>query len=331
MPDGSNIAVLGAGAWGTALATRLVLNGHHVTIWGRDEEVVTQINNAHTTPYLKDVRLPNQLTATTDIAMALNNINYALVAVPSGAFAEVCDLVRRHIDISKLAVAWATKGIDPHSHLMLDRLLADKYHVTQMALISGPSFALEVAQEKPTAINIVSHQVKFQTLLADDLSSANFRIYKSSDLIGSQICAIYKNVLAIAAGVCDGMGMGYNARAALLTRGLEEMRRLVLAMGGQEKTVYGLCGLGDLLLTATGDLSRNRKFGLALAEYDSIEKAANSVGKTIEGKANVDWLLHHAKKHHLELPICGIVSNVLQNSLSIAEAAQTLLTRGTKH
>ena len=241
---GSHIAVLGAGAWGTALATRLILNGHKVKLWGRDEDVVEQINQTATTPYLKDVSLPEGLTATADLTDTLNSARYILVVVPSHAFNEVCAKVNGLIDLENTPVAWATKGVDPESGLFLNELLKDHYHVKQMALISGPSFAAEVAANKATAINIVSCSPDFQQQLVDDFSDPSFRIYKSDDYIGSQICAIFKNVLAIAAGAGDGKDMGLNARAALLTRGLEETRRLVVAMGGEEQTVYGFMWFG---------------------------------------------------------------------------------------
>jgi glycerol-3-phosphate dehydrogenase (NAD(P)+) len=325
----SVVAVLGSGAWGTALACRLVLNGHSVKIWGRDQSIIDQMNQSHSTPFLKEVSLPDNLIATTNLYQALSHTSYILIAVPSGALYDVCCKVAQLIDLSNKPVAWATKGIDPGSGLFPDQLLSKHFQVKKMALLSGPSFALEVAEQKPTAINVVSQSPDFQQQLIHDFSHLNFRMYQSNDYIGSQICAIYKNVLAIAAGVCDGMHKGLNARAALLTRGLEEMRRFVLAMGGEEKTVYGLCGLGDLLLTATGDLSRNRQLGLALTHYESIEKAASSVSKTLEGMANIDWLLQHAQMHAIELPICSIISKVLKGQMTIEQAINHLLSRQT--
>ena len=321
------IAVLGAGAWGTALACRLVLNGHPVKIWGRDQSIVDQINQTQATSFLKGVQLPKALIATTNLLEALSGAAYILIVVPSAAFNEVCCKVAELIDISNVPVVWATKGIDPKSGLFPDQLLSKWFHVKKMALISGPSFALEVALQKPTAINIVSRSSDFQEQLVKDFSHPCFRMYKTNDYVGSQVCAIYKNVVAIAAGACDGMNMGLNARAALLTRGLEEMRRLVVAMGGEEKTVYGLCGLGDLLLTATGDLSRNRQLGLALTQFESIHEAVASVSKTIEGKANVDWLLQHANTLHIELPICSMISKVLKAEMTINQAINALLNR----
>jgi glycerol-3-phosphate dehydrogenase (NAD(P)+) len=323
----SKIAVLGAGAWGTALALQLANNCHEVMLWGRDQPIVDEINNQHTTPFLPQVALPVNLLASSDLSDVLTGCDYLLIAVPSGAFAEVCDKAAKLINLSGTPVAWATKGIDPKTGMLLSQLLAEKYDVKQMALVSGPSFALEVGLQKPTAVNIVSEQSDFQLRLSKDFTHPYLRIYCSNDLIGSQVCAIYKNVLAIAAGACDGMDMGLNARAALLTRGLEEMRRLVVAMGGKEKTVYGLCGLGDLLLTATGDLSRNRQLGLALSKYSTIAEAAAAVGKTIEGQANIYWLLSHARALGVELPICEIVGKVLQEAITIQDALGVLMGR----
>jgi len=328
--SGATIAVLGAGAWGTALAFRLAENGLQVKLWGRDQVVADQINTQHSSPFLPSVNLPDNLIATTDLGDSLKDISYLLIAVPSHAFDSVCEKVSEYIDLANVAVVWATKGIDPNSNSFLSQLLNEKYHVKTLALVSGPSFAIEVGLKKPTAVNIVSEQQQFQQGIASDFSAPSFRVYCSDDLIGSQICAIYKNVLAIAAGACDGSNMGYNARAALLTRGLEEMRRLVVAMGGQENTVYGLCGLGDLLLTATGDLSRNRRFGLAISQYPSIAEAAKAVGKTIEGKSNIEWLLDKAKPLNIELPICAIVDKVLHEAITIQEAIETLLERNSK-
>ena len=329
MQDAPTIAVVGAGSWGTALASRLAKNGVLVHLWGRDRSVCEQINQTHTTPYLAGIILPENLKATTDLTAALNGVDIILIAVPSGALRGVCDQINQIIQLSGYPVCWASKGIDPQTSLTFDQLLKSIYHVKDLALISGPSFAQEVALNMPTAINIVSNSSPFQKQLAKCFQSACFRVYLTQDFIGSQICAIFKNVLAIASGISDGLNMGYNARAALLTRALEEMKRLVIALGGDVTTVYGLCGLGDLLLTATGDLSRNRQFGLALAKTSSVDEAAQAVGKTIEGQANIHWLLSKADEHAVELPICAAVGAVLDGKCSPREGVQQLLERAT--
>lgn len=326
--ESKHVAVLGAGAWGTALASVLVRQGRRVVLWGRNESTINHINSDHQSSYLPGISLPGSLVATTDLGAALTDAAYILVVIPSSAFADVITQASAICDLTALPVAWATKGVDPQSGLMLDQLLTQRFGVRHIALVSGPSFAQEVANEQPTAINVVSHDKAFRQQLVEDLTIANMRLYESTDLLGSQLCGIYKNVIAIAAGACDGMNLGNNARAALLTRGLTEMMRLVVSCGGDEATVYGLCGLGDMLLTATGDLSRNRRFGLALASTSSVASAAASVGSTIEGKSNVDWLLNLAQKSHIELPICAAVADILHERITLQQAVVQLLARG---
>jgi glycerol-3-phosphate dehydrogenase (NAD(P)+) len=258
------VAVLGAGSWGTALAALLARNGLATTIWGRNEAQIKNINDVHeNTRYLPGIALPKNLKASTQLAQTVAGADFILVVTPSHAFNETL-LALAPFRKKGVGVAWATKGFELGSgrflHEVAEQLLGND---VPLAVVTGPSFAKEVALGLPTAVTVHSEQVEFAQMVAEALHGPAFRAYTGTDMMGAELGGAMKNVLAVATGIADGMHLGLNARAGLITRGLNEMLRLNHALGGRAETLMGLAGLGDLVLTATGDLSRNRRLGLA--------------------------------------------------------------------
>lgn len=326
--DIKKVAVIGAGAWGTALATILANNHTDTVLWGRNAAVVDSINTEHSTPYLPNIALPAALRASTDLGETVKDCDMILFAVPSVHLFNVIDQVQAIRPLKEITVLWATKGVDQQNGRFINDVLHTDYKVQNYAMISGPSFALEVAQCKPVALDIVCKQATLQEELARLFQNNYVRVYAEDDFIGSQLCGIVKNVLSIASGVCDGLNMGLNARSALLTRGLVELKRLIVAAGGHEETVYGLCGLGDVILTATGDLSRNRRFGLALAKYGDVQQAIDAIGTTIEGLNNITWLQEFMSQYKVSMPICEIIYEIVQGNCKPKDAIKKLMLRG---
>lgn len=325
------IAVAGAGSWGTALAALLARNGHATRIWGRDPAMVQCINTQHRNErYLGDIELPESLSASTDLAHVLADADWVLVVTPSHAFAET---IR---DINKVGgnfkgIAWATKGFEPGSgrflHEVAQEVLGTKL---PLAVVTGPSFAKEVAQGLPTALTVHSDDENFARTVACCLHGTQFRAYTGDDLIGAELGGAMKNVLAVATGVADGMGLGLNARAGLITRGLNEMMRLNAALGGKPETVMGLAGVGDLVLTCTGDLSRNRRLGLALGRGDSLQAAVAAIGQVVESVQTVDEVMRQANAHGIELPISAQVQRVLHEEITPSQGLIELMSREQK-
>src|SRR5687768_12971989 len=325
------VAVLGAGSWGTALAALIARHGHPTVLWGRDAEGAAAIDTRHENPrYLPGIALPDSLRATTDLALALRDADLVLVVVPSHAFAETLRELAPHRP-AHAGVAWATKGFEPGSgrflHEVAGEVLGDD---VPLAVVTGPSFAKEVAQGLPTALTVHSDDAAFAQSVADALHGPAFRAYTGDDMLGAELGGAMKNVLAVATGVADGMQLGPNARAGLITRGLNEMLRLNQAIGGKAETLMGLAGLGDLVLTCTGDLSRNRRLGLALGRGQSIADAVREIGQVVESVQTVDEVMRQADKHGVELPISSAVQQVLHEELTPAEGLKLLLAREQK-
>ena len=325
------IAVLGAGSWGTALAALLARHGYPTTLWGRDAERVRAIDSAHENPrYLPGVSLPESLRATTDLAAAVGNAAWILVVTPSHAFNDTLRALAPHRR-AEAGVAWATKGFEPGSGRFLHEVAAELLGPeVPLAVVTGPSFAREVAQGLPTALTVHSDDAAFATTVAEALHGPAFRAYTGSDMLGAELGGAMKNVLAVATGIADGMNLGLNARAGLITRGLNEMLRLNVALGGRAETLMGLAGLGDLVLTCTGDLSRNRRLGLALGRGQSIADAVREIGQVVESVDTVDEVMRLAERHGIELPISELVQRVLHQELTPAEALKVILSREQK-
>ncbi len=325
------VAVLGAGSWGTALAALIARHGHRVVLWGRDANIVSAIEKRHENPhYLPGIVLPGALHASTDLAAALQDADLVLVVVPSHAFT---DTLRALAPLRPLqaGVAWATKGFEPGSGRFLHEVAADVLGPdVPVAVITGPSFAKEVALGLPTALTVHSDQPAFAQSVADVLHGPTFRVYTGSDMRGAELGGAMKNVLAVATGAADGMNLGLNARTGLITRGLNEMLRLNAAIGGRAETLMGLAGLGDLVLTCTGELSRNRRLGLELGRGRSLEDAVREIGQVVESVQTADEVMRQAERHGVELPISSVVQRVLHGELTPTQAMQQLLAREQK-
>ena len=330
MSSKPTVAVLGAGSWGTALAAVLARNGVPTTLWGRDAAAIAQMRTTRlNTRYLPDLELPAELALSSDLDTTVRAANAVLIVTPSHAFGALLEEIAPQI-ASGAGLVWATKGFDPASGRFLHELVATRLPGTAAAIVTGPSFAREVAQGLPTAVTVHSTSAEFAHVVAELLHSPFFRAYTGSDVIGAELGGAMKNVLAVATGVADGMKLGLNARAGMITRGLNEMLRLGAAIGARAETLMGLAGLGDLVLTCTGDLSRNRRLGLALGCGTSLRDAVAEIGQVVESIETVDTVMRLADAHGLELPIARGVQRVLREEITPAEGLRELLARERK-
>jgi glycerol-3-phosphate dehydrogenase (NAD(P)+) len=325
------ILVIGAGSWGTALSLVLARNKQDVYLWGHNVEHLHAMQLSHSNEnYLPGILFPDNLHIITDLEQPLSTCSDILIAVPSHAFRNILVKIKPFLT-EHSRVLWATKGLDPHTSKLLNEVAQEVLgNKIPLAVLSGPSFAKEVANNLPTAVTIATHHEKFAKDLTHRFHNNTFRIYTSNDLIGVQLGGAIKNILAIAAGVSDGLGMGCSARAALLTRGLAEMMRFGLAMGGNQETLMGLSGLGDLILTSTDNQSRNRRFGLALAQDKSTDTALKEIGQVVEGISATAEVFRLSKQLNIEMPITEQVYGVLYQNISPQKTVQQLLARAPK-
>jgi glycerol-3-phosphate dehydrogenase (NAD(P)+) len=325
----SPIAVLGAGSWGTALAVQLGRSGQPVSLWGRNTPELREVGAERTNRrYLPGVALPDCVRIDPDLQNVVRTHRDLLVCVPSHAFRYTLAAIRP--DLAEGArVAWATKGFERGSgQLPHEVAVAELGRDVPVAVLSGPTFAREVGAGLPTAMTVAARDPAFATELAARLSHHKFRAYTSSDIIGVEVGGAVKNVLAIAAGISDGLGFGANTRVALITRGLAEMTALGVALGARAVTFMGLSGMGDLVLTCTDNQSRNRRFGLAIAHGKSAADAARDIGQVVEGQFAATAVRAVAQRLNLEMPICEQVYRVLEKNLPPQDAAMALLARG---
>ena len=318
----TRIGVLGAGAWGTALAAALAAR-HEVTLWARDAAQAEAISRARVNArYLPEVTLPAALTVTARWPQAPHVL---IVATPVAGLREV---LPRTVGVP---VVWLCKGFEAGTGLLPHQVVAEVLGARAVCgALSGPSFALEVARGLPCALTLASRSAHFAEAAAKTLHGARLRVYHSTDLAGVEIGGAVKNVTAIAVGIADGLGLGQNARAALITRGLAEITRLGVALGGKAQTFMGLTGAGDLILTATGDLSRNRRVGLALARGESLDAILAGLGHVAEGVHSARETLRRAARHGVDMPITQAVSAVLLGKLTPQQAVERLLARNVK-
>lgn len=327
----SSISVFGAGSWGTALAIQAAKNGFQTLLWGHNPaHMLCLSKDKENKQYLPGLKFPECLTTTDNLEHAAGFSTVLLLAVPSHAFKATL-LALKPLLNEHAQIAWATKGFNPEDGLLLSQTIEQSLpNISHTAVLSGPTFAHEVAAGLPTAITIASLHSPFSKQLADILHNPRFRTYTSEDMIAVQVGGAVKNVLAIAAGIADGLGFGANTRAALITRGLQEIIRLGIKLGGQPETFMGLAGLGDLLLTCTDNQSRNRRFGLALGQGQIAEEAVKQIGQEIEGisAARETYLL--SMKHHIEMPIIEQTYKVLYENMAPLTAVHNLLGRNLK-
>jgi len=323
-----NIAILGAGAWGTALAIALAAR-HAVVLWARDPMQARALEGSRCNArYLPEIALPETVGVTAEFRRALEGAELALVATPTDGLRET--LTALHEARAGLPVLWACKGFERSSARLPHEIAAEELGDSRCGALSGPSFALEVAQGQPTALTLASGDAGFARATARELHQPTLRVYFSTDLTGVEIGGAVKNVMAIATGICDGLGLGLNARAALITRGLAEITRLGVALGGRSETFMGLAGAGDLILTCTGDLSRNRRVGLLLAQGYQVEDILLRLGHVAEGVHSAQEVRRIAEARGIDMPITRAVCDVLYHGVQARAAVHALLARDPK-
>ncbi len=329
--DTSDIAVFGAGSWGTALAVQFARAGHQVTLWGRNAAELRKLDEQRCNArYLPGIAFPEKLHPDPDLHAVIRKHQDLLICVPSNGFREILLAIRPHLQPGA-RIAWATKGFEHDSgqlpHQVVREVLGGAIPV---AVLSGPTFASEVGAGLPTAMTIAASAPGFAAELAVRLSGLNFRAYTSDDMVGVEVGGAVKNVLAIAAGISDGLGFGANTRIALITRGLLEMTRLGAALGAQPATFMGLSGMGDLVLSCTDDQSRNRRLGLMVAAGKSPAEAATAIGQVVEGLFAAVSVRTVAARLGLEMPICEQVYQVLHERQPARDAVMALMARSLK-
>jgi len=323
-----NISILGAGAWGTALAVNAHLAGRTVSVWALEDHVAASLSAGKGNPtYLPDVDLP-AMTASTDMAH-LAKADAILAVIPAqharAGLAKAAAFIK-----PRTPVVLCAKGIEQESQELMTEVLAETVPHAIPAVLSGPSFASDVARNLPTAVTLACEEETIGRALVTALGRPMFRPYWTNDLIGAEIGGAIKNVLAIACGITEGLQLGRSAHAALISRGFAEMQRLAVALGAEEKTLSGLCGLGDLVLTCSSTQSRNMSFGKALGEGQSMADILASRNSVTEGVATAPALLELAARHSVELPICSAVGAILSDKLSVEDAIKELLSRPFK-
>jgi glycerol-3-phosphate dehydrogenase (NAD(P)+) len=337
MSNTKKIAVVGSGSWGTALAVMLSRNGYNVDLWGHQEKHIGQLNiDRENKKYLPGILFPENLHLVSDLKDAIRSAHIVVMVVPSHAFREI------FVQVSPILEDWcrvvsAVKGIENGTLQTMTQVMAQiltsttgKKREIEFGVLSGPSFAQEVANNVPTAVTIGFKNIATAQEIQKVFVNEYFRVYASSDVIGLEVSASLKNVIAVAAGVCEGLGYGLNTRAALITRGLAEIKRLGIALGAEEATFSGLSGLGDLLLTCTGNLSRNRMVGLKLGEGKQLDQIQKEMSMVAEGIKTTLSAYELAKKMDIEMPILEQIYMILYRNKSCQEAVRDLLQRELK-
>ena len=321
-----NLVVIGAGAWGTALAVAFS-RAHCVSLWARSEAQCALMQTTRRSAYLNEIELPAGVTIDHDLPHLLAAAQWVVVATPTAGLRSALRALRA-AGLGERPVLWACKGLEPGSdrfaHVIAEEELGEQ---ALAGALSGPSFALEVARGLPTALTLAARSEGFARDTARALHQRALRVYFSTDIIGVEVGGAVKNVLAIATGMCDALAFGSNARAALMTRGIAEMTRLAMTLGGHAQTCMGLTGVGDLILTCTGDLSRNRRVGLALGAGQTLEQILATLGHVAEGVSAAQGVRRIAHAHGVDMPITDAVCDVLAGTLSVRDAAEVLLGR----
>ncbi len=326
-----SITVVGAGSWGTALAIQFARTGRRTILWGREEDHLDRLQeDRENQQFLPGARFPEALEIQPDLQTALRDADIVLVAVPSHVFRRVLESLRPHLRADS-RLAWATKGFELSTgklpHQVAEEVLGD---AIPKAVLSGPTFAREVGAGLPSAMTVAATDESYARQLAESVSGESFRAYTSTDIVGVEVGGAVKNVLAIGAGICDGLGFGANTRVALITRGLVEMTRLGVALGAQPATFMGLAGMGDLVLTCTDNQSRNRRMGLALAEGKTVEQAEAEIRQVVEGVKAAEAVHQVAGQAGVEMPICEQIYRILYEGANPREAVTALMQRALK-
>ena len=332
MSDSLPITVVGAGAWGTALSALLARKGHAVTIWSYEPEIAESINQRRLNPYLSDVSLPEGLCAETELALAVRGADVVLSASPSQFVRAVMAEAAGSLAPGALIVS-ASKGIELASLLCMDEVLdgvLSQAHMQRFCALSGPSFAREVAAGSPTAVVVAGRTEEAADQAQDIFQTPYFRVYTNTDVVGVELGGALKNVMALAAGITVGLGYGHNTMAALITRGLAEMTRLGVAMGAETATFSGLAGMGDLVLTCTGSLSRNRAVGHRLGRGESLDEILADMTAVAEGVKTAPAVHELAARHGVEMPIVEQMYHIVQENKRPADALKDLMLRDPK-
>jgi glycerol-3-phosphate dehydrogenase (NAD(P)+) len=329
------IAIIGGGAWGTALAIALTRSSrpHRLTLWAHSADVVEMLSARRVNEiYLSGFALPADVEVTGGLEKALAGANMILGVMPSAHAREIYRAIRPLAKPGSIFVS-ATKGLEPATHARISEVIAEETGLdpsAPIAVLSGPSFALEVAAGDPTAVVLASTDVKLASEIQDEFSGPRFRLYTNDDVIGTEIAGAVKNVIAIAAGICTGLELGTNTVAALVTRGLAEMTRLAVALGGRRETLSGLAGVGDLILTATGELSRNRSVGIELGKGRELREILGSTRRVAEGVGSAAATLELARRAEVEMPITEQVHTILTAGRVTRDAIRELMERRLK-
>lgn len=329
------IAIIGGGAWGTALAIALTRSSrqHRLSLWAHSADVVDTIHARRINEiYLTGYELPVEIEVTGDMAAALSDAAIILGVMPSAYAREIYRSMRAYTSPEAVFVS-ATKGLEPATHARMSQIIVEEIGLrdsSRVAVLSGPSFAQEVAAGDPTAVVLASADAKLASEIQEEFSGPRFRFYTNDDVIGTEIAGAVKNVIAIAAGICSGLDLGTNAAAALITRGLAEMTRLAVALGGRRETLAGLAGVGDLILTATGELSRNRSVGVQLGKGRNLKDILGSTRRVAEGVGSAAAALELARRAAVEMPITEQVHSVLTAGCVTRDAIRDLMERRLK-
>ncbi|WP_374722464.1 NAD(P)H-dependent glycerol-3-phosphate dehydrogenase [Peribacillus tepidiphilus] len=327
------VAVLGAGSWGTALAMVLADNGHEVRLWGHKSEQIEEINTKHTNQqYLPEIVLPEEIKGYTSLHEALQNLEIVILAVPTKAIRDVLKKVAKEI-IHPIVIVHVSKGIEPDSLLRISEMIEEEmpaHLLKDIVVLSGPSHAEEVSLRHPTTVTVSSKNMKAAEKIQDLFMNGNFRVYTNPDLIGVEIGGALKNIIALAAGITDGLGYGDNAKAALITRGLAEIARLGTTMGANPLTFSGLTGIGDLIVTCTSVHSRNWRAGNMLGKGHKLEEVLQNMGMVVEGVRTTKAAYQLAKKYKVKMPITEALYNVLFNGEDVKAAVDSLMSRMKK-
>lgn len=331
----SKIAILGGGSWGTGLSIVLGRSRRKVEIalWARESAVVESIRtNRENNVYLPGLVIPECVAASTDLHEVVERAHIVLGVVPSANAREVYTQALPYVS-PEAAIVSATKGLEPATHLRMSEVIEQVFSlrfVPRVAVLSGPSFAVEAARGEPTAVALASHDRALAAFLQEEFFGPTFRLYTNDDVIGVEVAGALKNVIAIAAGVCQGLGLGHNSLAALITRGLAEISRLAVALGGKPETMSGLAGMGDLVLTCTGALSRNRQVGFELGRGRSLKDILAGMTMVAEGVGTTAAALALAREHRIDLPITEQVHSILHHDNAPGDAMRAIMERPLK-
>lgn len=324
----NNIAVIGSGSWGVAIGNHLAEMGNKVKIWSFSESEKNQINNERKISYLPGLEISQNIFCSNDISEIVNNVDFIIHVTPSKFTREVFKSYKDLVNVKPIVIC--SKGFEDNTLMTLDEVIKDELPSARVAVLSGPSYATEVANHIPTAVLLASKDEEILKTIPQIFSNSNMRIYKSNDVKGVEIGGALKNIIAFCTGICAELDFGTNAQSALITRGLAEIARLGVKMGGVQETFYGLSGLGDLILTCSSDESRNRRAGRLIGKGLSIEEAKEEIGMTIESIDNIEIAKKLSEKYNVEMPIVNSVYKVLHKEIDVREAAKELMTRELK-